>query len=90
MRAKTFTLNETSFSVVLQSLCDREEKLLTIVRSGDEDSDEVVFASNDIVYLRGLIEWFKEEASGIFSSAATSIRGSVSNDAANEKSPGKI
>jgi hypothetical protein len=77
MREKTFTLNETSFNAVWRSLKDREEKLLTIIRTGDEDSDEVVFASNDIIYLRGLMKWFQEEATGVFSPSAFSTSDSV-------------
>lgn len=62
MRKHTFSLDDTKCNVIWRALNDREEKLLNIIDKGDEESDEVVFASNDIVYLRGLKRWFKEEA----------------------------
>lgn len=66
MRKHTFSLDETKCNAIWRALNDREEKLLNIVENGDEESDEVVFASNDVVYLRGLKRWFKEEASKSF------------------------
>ena len=62
MRNHTFSLDETKCNVFWRALNDREEKLLDIINTGDEESNEVVDASNDIVYLRGLKRWFKEEA----------------------------
>lgn len=61
MREHNFTLGDTHCNVIWRSLKDREEKLLKTIETGDEESDEVVFASNDLVYLRGFMRWFKEE-----------------------------
>ena len=62
MRTHTFSPDETKCNAIWRALLDREEKLLNIIKVGDEESDEVVFANNDVVYLRGLKRWFKEEA----------------------------
>lgn len=72
MRSHNFSLDETNFNVIWRSLCDREEKLLSVINNGDEESDEVVFASNDVVYLRGLKRWLKEEALKTFDESAFS------------------
>ena len=62
MQKHTFPLDETKFNVIWRALNDREEKLLNVIETGDEESDEVVYASNDIVYLRGLKRWLRDEA----------------------------
>ncbi len=70
MKEHIFSIDDTKFNVLWRSLNDREEKLLNIIQTGDEESDEVVFASNDIVYLRGLKRWLKEEAEKSFDESA--------------------
>ncbi len=66
MRKHIFSLDEKKCNVIWRALNDREDKLLNVIDEGDEESDEVVFASNDIVYLRGLKRWFKKEALTLF------------------------
>lgn len=77
MREKNFTLDEACFNTVWRALKDREEKLLSIIEKGDEESDEVVFAANDVVYLRGVIRWFHDEAATCFSDSAFSTTDEV-------------
>lgn len=66
MRQKQFLLDDNNVHVIWKALHDSEEKLQRIIDSGDPDNDEVIFASNDIVYLRGFIRWFEQEARTTF------------------------
>jgi hypothetical protein len=60
MRTKDFTLTANDFHLLWRSLHDREEKLKSIIdTSEDPDSDKVVFAHNDIVFLRTFKKWFE-------------------------------
>ncbi|WP_308363950.1 MULTISPECIES: hypothetical protein [unclassified Microbulbifer] len=77
MRSHDFSLDATNVNVIWRALCDREEKLLDIIKNGDEESDEVVFASNDVVYLRGFKRWIKEEALKAFDESVLSTSDDV-------------
>ncbi len=61
MREVTINLNEATFNVYWRSLCDREQKLLEIIESNDEESDEAIVANNDIIYLRATKESLEKE-----------------------------
>ncbi len=67
MRTKDFALTANDFHLLWRSLCDREEKLKTVIDTHeDTDSDEVVCAHNDIVYLRTFKKWFEEQGRPVF------------------------
>lgn len=61
MRVVNINIDETAFNVFWRSLCEREKKLLHIIQSNDEESDEAVVANNDIIYLRAVMESFKKQ-----------------------------
>jgi len=67
MRTKEFTFTADHFHLLWKALHDREEKLNAIIEtSEDDDSDEFVFVSNDIDYLRGFMRWFEKEGRTVF------------------------
>lgn len=62
MRKKDFALKASDFHLLWRALHELEEKLKTTINTHeDPDSDEVVFAHNDIVYLRLFKDWFEKE-----------------------------
>jgi len=54
MKEVKINLSEAAFNVYWRSLCDREHKLLNIIESNDEESDEAIVANNDVIYLRAV------------------------------------
>jgi hypothetical protein len=61
MREVVINLSEVAFNVYWRSLCDREQKLLCIIESNDEESDEAIVANNDIIYLRTVKESLEKQ-----------------------------
>ena len=61
MREVNITLSETAFNVYWRSLCDREQILLDIIESNDEESDEAIVANSDIIYLRTVKDSLKKQ-----------------------------
>jgi hypothetical protein len=62
MRSFTAELSEASFNVLWRALHDREQKLQQVIESHGEESDEAVVANNDIIYLRGVMESLRKQA----------------------------
>lgn len=55
-----------NFRVIWLSLLDREQKLQKIIETHDEESDETVFALNDLAALRIYKDALKEKAEKVF------------------------
>ncbi len=61
MREHNFKLNVKAAKEVFKALKDRE-KLLCIIDTQDEDSDEAINSGDDIIYIGGLIRYFQNKA----------------------------